>query len=57
MFAPMNLWLILYLIGLIQGRSIVRDSQEWPTPQPDPTIFEYPPTEKQELFLDESFLM
>ncbi|XP_034124325.1 uncharacterized protein LOC117581323 [Drosophila guanche] len=52
MFAALSLWLILHLIGLLQGRSIVGESQEWltPQPQPDPTIFVYSPTEKQEIF-------
>ncbi|XP_034650954.1 uncharacterized protein LOC117890295 [Drosophila subobscura] len=50
MFAALSLWLVLHLIGLLQGRTVVGESQEWLTPQPDPTIFEYSPTEKQEMF-------
>nr|XP_016940567.1 uncharacterized protein LOC108017909 [Drosophila suzukii] len=53
MLGILSLWFVLYLVGLIQGRSVGGGSgnldewQEFAVPQPDPTIFAYNQTDKE----------
>ncbi|XP_016957906.1 uncharacterized protein LOC108029922 [Drosophila biarmipes] len=52
MLGLLSLWLVPYLVGLIQGRSVGGGSgdldewQEFGGPQPDPTIFAYNQSDK-----------
>ncbi|XP_017051550.1 uncharacterized protein LOC108095121 [Drosophila ficusphila] len=52
----LGFWLILYLFELSQGRSVgggwgnFDEQEEFPAPQPDPTIFLYNQTDKELLY-------